>query len=266
MYPSHVRQPAVAGLFYPSNADQLKDQVLHFVRTAAPHPNHAILRALIVPHAGYTYSGSVAGAAYHRLQQSSKSIRRILLLGPSHYSCFDGLAVSTAHVFRSPLGDVTVDRSAVAQTLEFPQVHMIEHAHSHEHCLEVQLPFLQCVLDSFTIVPLLVGVATAASVAAVIQALWSKDSLVLLSTDLSHYLDDASARRIDATTCRKIEQLNSTQIGTHEACGAYALNGLLQAAQSQRLTVHTLDLGNSGDRTGNRQRVVGYGAWSLVAG
>ena len=210
------------------------------------------------------YSSGRPASAYARLQPYGALYRRVLLLGPAHYVAFDGLAVSGAEAFHTPLGEVPLDAAAIAG-LDHPAVRSFEAAHAPEHSLEVQLPFLQCVLETFTLVPLVVGQAFPADVAEVVAQLWDEpETLVVVSTDLSHYLAYDSARGLDARTCRAIEAMDESHIGNAEACGAGPLCGLLIAARRRGLRPVTLDLRNSGDTAGGRDRVVGYGAWMFL--
>ncbi|HHO67686.1 MAG TPA: AmmeMemoRadiSam system protein B [Gammaproteobacteria bacterium] len=258
-----IRQPAVAGMFYPDDPALLQQQVEDFLAgeeaAAGPPP-----KALIVPHAGYIYSGPVAARAYARLKPLRSRIRRVVLLGPAHRVAFRGLAASSARYFATPLGLVPVDQAAVEQILSLPQVQVLDEAHRDEHSLEVQLPFLQTVLDDFSLVPLVVGDAEPGEVAEVLEQLWDGDeTLFVISSDLSHYHDYETARTIDSATSRAIEQLHPEAIHYEQACGRNPLNGLLLAARRHGLQAHTLDLRNSGDTAGPRDRVVGYGAYEL---
>jgi AmmeMemoRadiSam system protein B len=257
-----VREPAVAGMFYPANPEELQQMVLEFLRQAdatGPAP-----KAIIAPHAGYIYSGPVAASVYARLSQARGRIRRVVLLGPSHRVGFAGLAVSDADLFRTPLGDIPIDRQAVAAIRALPQVHRLNEAHAQEHSLEVQLPFLQAVLGEFSLVPIVVGDADAAEVDEVLEALWGGDeTLIVISSDLSHYHDTATARRMDQSTAEAIERLRPEAVHYEDACGRNPINGLLLAAAAHGLKAHTLDLRNSGDTAGPTDRVVGYGAWSF---
>jgi AmmeMemoRadiSam system protein B len=258
-----IRQPAVAGLFYPADAATLRSQLDSLLGTAAsgePAP-----KALIVPHAGYIYSGPVAASAYLRLVPIRHKIERVLLLGPSHRVGFSGLAACSAEFFATPLGLVRVDQTARDELLAMPQVHMRDDAHRDEHSLEVQLPFLQSVLGTdFGLIPLVVGEADAAQVAEVIERLWGgPETFILISSDLSHYHDYATASRLDAATSKAIERLDPQPIDYGQACGRNPVNGLLLAARAHRLRANTLDLRNSGDTAGGRERVVGYGAYAF---
>lgn len=257
---SAVRGPAVAGLFYPGEAEVLRENVRRLLRdnpATGPAP-----KAVIVPHAGYVYSGPVAARAYNLVAQAAR-IRRVLLLGPAHRVMLRGLALPTVQSFRTPLGEIALDVAAMARIDGSHGVQRSDEAHRLEHSLEVQLPFLQTVLGEFTLVPLVVGWTEPAEVAAVLQQLWGGDeTLVVLSSDLSHYHAYAEARRLDEETARRIES-QSPVIDSEQACGAYPLNGLLELSRHRRLGVTRLDLRNSGDTAGGRDRVVGYGAWSL---
>ena len=256
-----VRQPAVAGMFYPGDPAELQREVRGFLDTAETGGIRP--KALVAPHAGYMYSGPIAGTAYAQLTPLSQQIRRVLLLGPAHRRAFRGVAFSTASLFRTPLGDVEVDLEALEVIRNMPQVHEFDAPFEGEHCLEVQLPFLQTVLEEFRVVPLLVSDARAEDVAEVLEALWGGDeTLIVISSDLSHYLDYASARAIDAETSRAIEHLRPEEIGPdNRACGHTPLNGLLLEARRHGLKAATLDLRNSGDTAGRRDQVVGYGAY-----
>lgn len=221
--------------------------------------------AVIVPHAGYVYSGPVAASVYARLARLRGRVRRVVLLGPSHRVPLAGIAVSAADGFETPLGVVAVDREAVARIAEFPQVRVRDDAHRDEHSLEVQLPFLQEVLGRFTLVPLVVGDTAPEAVAEVIESLWNDPgTLVVVSSDLSHYHDYATARRLDTATTRAIEDLEPEPIGPEDACGCYPVRGLLLAARRRGLGCRVVDLRNSGDTAGPRDRVVGYGSYVVA--
>lgn len=219
-------------------------------------------KALVAPHAGYIYSGPVAASAYAQLTSVAPRIQRVILLGPAHRLAFGGLAFSTATRFRTPLGEVAVDREALDGIRDLPQVQEYDAPFEGEHCLEVQLPFLQIVLDDFKLAPLLVSDASATDVAEVLERLWGGDeTLIVISSDLSHYLDYDSARSIDKETSRAIKQLKPDAIDYHQACGRTPLNGLLLEAKRHGLSATVLDLRNSGDTAGPRNQVVGYGAY-----
>lgn len=257
-----IREPAVAGLFYPDDPLQLQQQ-LKSLLTAEPGVDTQP-KALVVPHAGYIYSGPIAATAYARLIPFAERIRRVVLLGPAHRMGFRGLAASSAEYFATPLGTVRIDQQAMDQILVLPQVRVLDEAHREEHSLEVQLPFLQVILEDFSLIPLLVGEADAAEVADVLETLWGgPETLLLISSDLSHYLDYTSARHLDSVTSQAIEQLNPRAIDPHQACGRNPINGLLMAARHHHLDVKILDVRNSGDTAGSRDRVVGYGAYGF---
>lgn len=256
----HVRQPAVAGRSYPASPTVLRETIERYLGTARGTCAHP--KALIVPHAGYEYSGPIAASAYAALAPKRDMIRRVVLLGPAHRQMFEGLAASAAGAFRTPLGSVPVDQLAVERALELPQVLVLDAAHRDEHCLEVQLPFLQMVLAEFQVAPLLVGNATAEEVSQVLELLWGGDeTLIVVSSDLSHYHEWGEARKLDRRAAQAIESLDPKCLHSEQACGSIAIRGLLLAARKNGLAVHTLDLRNSGDTAGPRDQVVGYGAF-----
>ncbi|MDT8404366.1 AmmeMemoRadiSam system protein B [Sulfuriflexus sp.] len=258
-----IREAAVAGLFYPADPAELDRQLDEFLAKAGD--DHKPALALIVPHAGYVYSGPVAARAYTHLFPLHDKVRKVALLGPAHRVGFHGIAMSSADYFVTPLGQIPLDHEARQDLLRLPQVQQLDQAHADEHCLEVQLPFLQKLLGDFSLIPLVVGDADAVEVAEVIEQLWRDEhTLVVISTDLSHYHDYLTAQQLDQNTCSAIESLEPDAIGYDQACGRNALNGLLTVAKRRHLHVHTLDLRNSGDTAGPRDRVVGYGAWMLT--
>ena len=258
-----VRQAAVAGSFYPGDARELDATVQYHLSKTSP-PQGPSPKAIIAPHAGYIYSGPVAATAYARLAPVAERITRVVLLGPCHRVPVRGLAVSGADAFATPLGNIPLDKEAAKRILDLPQVQVFDATHEQEHSLEVHLPFLQVVLKAFAIVPLVVGNASDEEVAEVIERLWGgPETLVVVSTDLSHYLDYDAARRMDTATCRAIENLEPQAIGRDQACGRIPVKGLLALAKRRRLKIATVDLRNSGDTAGPRDRVVGYGSWLL---
>jgi len=258
-----IREAAVAGSFYPADPGELQSTVRRLLDAVPVHHGPAP-KAMVVPHAGYAWSGAIAAMAYAQLQQHRQRYQRVVLLGPCHCVAFRGLAASSADAFRTPLGNVMLDRVAL-DALDHPAVSRIDAAHRPEHSLEVQLPFLQCVLESFTLVPLVVGDTDAQAVAEVIEQLWGgQETLVVVSSDLSHYLRYEAACDLDGRTCRSIEALDAGRISHAAACGATPLRGLLIAARRRGLRAVTVGLRNSGDVAGDRQRVVGYGAWLLM--
>ena len=252
----HIRPPAVAGAFYPGDATELADTVSSMIKGTAVAP--VTSKALIVPHAGYVYSGLVAASGYALLAPLSGRIRRVVLLGPAHRVAVHGLAAPVSTSFRTPLGLVPIDREAIESALRLPQVNVGEVAHAHEHSLEVQLPFLQAALGDFSLAPLIVGAASPHEVAEVLELLWGgPETLIVISSDLSHYRPYAEAHRIDENTTDDI--LNLRILSHHEqACGATPINGLIEVARRKGLRPTLLDLKNSGDTAGDRSRVVGY--------
>ncbi len=259
---SVVRKPAAAGLFYPRDAPKLRAEVERYLAQASPEGPP--LKAVIVPHAGYDYSGPIAASAYARVRPAHATITRVVLLGPSHRVPFEGLAASGADAFETPLGLVSLDAAGVAAALALPSVRVLDAAHATEHSLEVHLPFLQVVLDRFQLVPLLVGDSSPDEVDEVLKTLWGgPETLIVVSSDLSHYHGYAEARRIDTETARYIERCNFGQLSGQRACGFLPVGGLLHNARRNGLSVRTVDLRNSGDTAGDRSRVVGYGAFII---
>ncbi|GAB1232514.1 AmmeMemoRadiSam system protein B [Ferrigenium sp. UT5] len=275
------RPPAVAGSFYPADPGRLTLELRHFLEAVKPvrfpHPNPlpegegagGLLRefrvkALIVPHAGYMYSGAIAASAYATLRPIAARIRRVVLLGPTHRVAVSGLALPAATTFTTPLGEIKLDTGAMRELARLPQVVVSDAVHAQEHSLEVQLPFLQTVLQDFTLVPLAVGEATAGEVAAVLEQVWGgAETLIVISSDLSHYLPAEVAQRIDRATADEILHLHP--VPSHQqACGATPVNGLLLAARRHHLVPHLLDLRNSGDTAGPHDSVVGYAAFALT--
>lgn len=256
------REAAVAGSFYPGNSAMLHEQVETLLRQADPRPGLAP-KALVVPHAGYVFSGTTAAQAYQLLQGAREPPSRVLLLGPAHRVYLQGLAVPTVDYFTTPLGDIELDRSSIERALALTGVSVSDQAHELEHSLEVQLPFLQRTLPGFTLVPVLVGDSSPDEVAALIDALWGgPETLIVISTDLSHFEDYQSAEAHDKQTCERILLGDASLHGT-DACGAAPLNGLLRSERGSRLRRQLLARCNSGDSIGDRQRVVGYGAFAL---
>lgn len=270
---AYVRPPAVAGTFYPAGRSELEAMVRDLLSeagaaspagsTRGPLPGPTP-KAVIAPHAGFVFSGPVAASVYARLAPARGLVSRVVLVGPAHRVPLRGLALPDATAFETPLGTVPIDAEGVARVLELPQVRALHAAHELEHSLEVQLPFLQVVLGRFSLVPLVAGDASAREVAQVLDAVWGGDeTLVVVSSDLSHYHDHATARRLDAATTRAIEALDGDAIGFDDACGRVPIRGLLEAAKARGLSPETLDVRSSGDTAGPRDRVVGYGAWTF---
>ena len=261
---SAIRPPAVAGLFYPANAIELANDIRTFLSLAQPFD--LTPKALIVPHAGYIYSGAIAATAYASLHRIAKQIRRVVLLGPTHRVAVRGLALPDTGAFETPLGRIKLDKDAVRAIAHLPQIVVSAEVHAQEHSLEVQLPFLQSVLTNFTLLPLAVGMASADEVAEVLESLWGdEETLIVISSDLSHYLPYTTAQRVDRETVQAI--LNLQQPIPHDrACGGTPVSGMILAAQRHQLTPHLLDLRNSGDTAGDRERVVGYAALAFTGG
>lgn len=258
-----LRPPAVAGSFYPSEPEPLRALVRALLDAA--HPAGAPPKAVIAPHAGYAYSGPVAASAHARLALGRDRIRRVVLAGPSHRYPFRGLAVPDVEAFATPLGAVPVDLAAVAALLALPQVRRLDAAHVLEHSLEVHLPFLQACLGGFRLVPLVVGEAGPEAVAGALERVWGgPETVVVISSDLSHYFDQATARQLDRATSEAILSLREDAVEPEGACGCLPVRGLLQAARAHGLRAELLDLRTSGDLTGDLDRVVGYGAYAFV--
>lgn len=262
---SAIRSPAVAGSFYPADPQALHSQVAGFLAEADSAPRGAALpKAIIGPHAGYVYSGPVAARAYARLAAARGKISRVVLLGPSHYLAFRGLAVDTVEAWAMPGGTVPLDTQAIAGIRGLPMVGELDAAYTREHALEVHVPFLQHTLGDFRLVPIVAGDTPPAVVESVLDALWGgPETLIVISTDLSHYLDYGACQDMDNATAAAIEQLDADALTPTRACGAVPTRGLLRAARRRGMRIERLDLRNSGDTAGPRDRVVGYGAWAL---
>ena len=260
-----IRQPAVAGAFYPDNPATLQSDVDAMLDGAEQRELAASsVKALIVPHAGYIYSGPIAATAYRQIAPRREQIKRVVLLGPSHRVPFYGLAIPTVEQFRTPLGDIPLDQEALQRIEKLPGVERRDDAHAWEHSLEVQLPFLQAVLQDFELIPIVVGGAEPEIVVPVLEALWGgEETLIVISSDLSHYKPYGDARMTDRATTRLIEQKKDTLVG-EQACGCYPINGLLRLAHEKGLQVQTLDLRNSGDTAGPKNQVVGYGSYAVI--
>lgn len=259
-----IRSPAVAGTFYPSAEGALIHQVDALLAQAKPARLEP--RALIVPHAGYRYSGPVAASAYALLSNAARKPTRVVLLGPAHTVDLRGVALPGSEAMASPLGEVPIDAAGVSVAAAFPQVVTSKLAHATEHSLEVQLPFLQRVLGELSVVPLVVGRASAEEVEELVDALWVEPgTLLVVSTDLSHYLPYETGRALDAETAERILSFDVSELGDERACGMNGLRGFLAAAKKRRLEGHLLDLRNSGDTAGDRWRVVGYGAFAFCS-
>jgi AmmeMemoRadiSam system protein B len=257
----NVRPSAVSGMFYPGRADTLRSEVVTLLESNpadAPPP-----KVLIVPHAGYMYSGPVAARGYNLLGPLAKEVRKVVLLGPAHRVYVEGLALPSVDAFETPLGNIPLDGPAREAVRGLSQVVISDVAHAQEHSLEVHLPFLQLTLENFTLVPFVVGRASPADVCEVLETLWGgRETLVVVSSDMSHYHPYEAARRIDAETSQLILE-RSTTITGEQACGAHAINGLMLYAAHHALGVRELDRRNSGDTAGSRDQVVGYASYAL---
>lgn len=261
---SITRPAAVAGSFYPGNPRALAAEVTAYLAAAtAPQAIARPPKAIIAPHAGYQYSGAIAASGYARIAPLAGGVERVVLAGPAHRAYVRGVAIPSADEFATPLGAVPLDREGLAAARRFPFVEVSERAHALEHSLEVHLPFLQAALGAFRLVPLVVGDAAPEEMAALLEALWGgAETLVVVSSDLSHYLPYDAARERDRRTARAIVALDARLV-PEEACGAAPINGLLLLARRLGLEPELLDLRNSGDTAGGRDRVVGYGAFAF---
>ena len=259
-----VRSAAVAGAFYPAQQKILTQHVLALLASGQPPADARSPKALIVPHAGFIYSGATAALAYGRLLKVRDSIRRVVLLGPVHRVAVRGLALPDADFFATALGQIEIDQQACSAIAALPQVVVSAAAHAQEHSLEVHLPFLQTVLKDFKLLPLAVGDASAAEVAEVLEAIWGgEETLIVISSDLSHFLPYAQAQEIDRQTAQQVMNFQSA-ITHQQACGATPVNGLLLAAQRHGLRPELLGLCNSGDSAGDKARVVGYASFAFT--
>lgn len=264
MLSGKTRPPAVAGMFYPHDPVDL-ERTVRSLLGSVPGPFTSSVKALIVPHAGYIYSGPIAASAYAQWHPERENIRQIVLLGPSHYVALRGLAVPSASGFATPLGVVPLAQDAIARIRKLPQVSVSDEAHAREHSLEVQLPFLQLLLPSFELVPLVLGEAGPEEVAEVIDVLWGgSETRFLISSDLSHFYDYQTACRLDRATATAIESLDPRRVEEDGACGRVPIRGFLRAAARRHLVARAIDLRNSGDTAGPRERVVGYGAFTFA--
>ncbi len=257
-----TRDAAVAGYFYEADASRLQHHVNELLAVETDIPD-TVPRVLIVPHAGYIYSGSTAARAYRCLLADPDQVRRVLLLGPAHRVYLKGMAIPSVDYFETPLGRIALDREGLDTIAALPGVVVSDEAHREEHSIEVQLPFLQTVLATFSLLPVVVGGASPEQVAAVIDTFADDPTtLIVVSSDLSHFHSYDEARQIDARTCERV-LAKSSDLSGEEACGAGAINGLMAARKCRDLEVFLLHACNSGDTAGSRGRVVGYGAFAL---
>jgi AmmeMemoRadiSam system protein B len=257
-----ARAPAVAGSFYPGSAQTLGRTIVELVRGAAAQPR-AQQRGVIAPHAGYAYSGPVAAQAFASVQSLRGRIGRAIVVGPAHFVPFVGIAAPSHAAFTTPLGEMPIDAAAIDALSAAALVVVDDAPHAPEHAIEVELPFLQSIFGDLPIVPLLFGSTSAHAVAAAIARVWSDDTLLVISTDLSHFESQESARRHDARTAAAIEAFDEAAIGPSDACGHLAVRGALIEASRRRLGIARLALRNSGEVTGDWHSVVGYGAWAF---
>jgi AmmeMemoRadiSam system protein B len=260
---ARIRPAAVAGSFYPREAGKLRSAVGGYLRAAPAHALPAVPKAWIVPHAGYVYSGPVAAVAYALLQAQGRGVRRVVLIGPSHRVPLDGIAVPEADAFETPLGTVSIDDEMKAALARRGDVVESDRPHALEHSLEVQLPFLQAILADFTLLPLVTGSASPQYVASVLEEVWGgPETVVIVSSDLSHYHRYEIAQMIDGETSDAIRRC-ATDLSSEQACGAVGINGFLHVACARGLMVTEIARCNSGDTAGDRTRVVGYGAFAI---
>ena len=260
-----IRPAAVAGHFYPADAELLRNQVSEMLAAAMPAEDLTTPpKAVIVPHAGYIYSGAIAANAYSTLQSLRSRIRRVVLLGPPHRMAIQGFVLPSAQGFSTPLGIVPLDNNSWNLLQGLPDVHVDDRPHAGEHSLEVQLPFLQTLLDRFEIVPMLVGRCAPEAVADLLDVLWGgPETLIVISSDLSHYLSYEDSRALDRSTARQLLEMRPC-LQSEQCCGAHAINGLLTLAARRGLEPYLLDLRSSGDTAGDRCRVVGYASVAFV--
>ena len=259
---STIRPAAVSGQFYPANPAELEQMVKSLLNGV--HDIPAPAKAIIAPHAGLVYSGPIAATVYASLLADKEKISRVVLLGPSHRVYLKGLALSSADYYETPLGKIEIDQDAYDSVRNLAQVSVDDAAHAQEHSLEVHLPFLQYILDQFKLVPIVVGETSPEEVAEVLDILWGdEDTQIIISSDLSHFHDYETAQQLDLSTSKAIENLQLEAIGSQQACGCMPMRGLLQIAKNKDLKVKTLDLRNSGDTAGTKDRVVGYGAYAV---
>lgn len=265
-----VRAPAVAGRFYPPDPRELAETVSRFMAdpsaTRSTLTTSRIPKGLIVPHAGYVYSGSVAGHVYSLLEPVRNKIRRVVLIGPSHHVPFVGIGTTSADAFETPLGPIPIDREINEELLRFPFITTRDDVHTPEHSLEVQLPFLKQCLDDFSLVPLVYGRVAPEQIAQILRHVWGgPETLIVVSSDLSHFLEESDCRRVDAETAKIIESLETDRLTSERACGALGIQGLMILAREQGLQLTKLELKNSGEVSGDFDRVVGYGGFFLTA-
>lgn len=258
-----VRQAAVAGSFYPADKNQLDKNIEYYLENCH-QPEIGEAKAFIVPHAGIRFSGMIAASVYASIAKSTLTFKQVVLLGPSHHVWFKGMAIPSVDSFVSPLGEIPLQKATLNELLQFPEIQVADEAHQQEHCLEVQLPFLQKVLHDFSLIPIVVGETNYENVAQIIDYLWTlENTLFLISSDLSHFHDYETANQIDQETTLKIIAKDYQSIAPQMACGCIPIQGMLSVAQSKMLSVFCIGQCNSGDTAGDKSRVVGYAAYAI---
>ena len=259
-----VRPAAVAGAFYPETEIELRECVAKLLKNTG-EKSLQNCRAIIVPHAGYIYSGQTAAQAFAAAQLAVNNVTRIVIIGPAHFVGIQGIVAPSFTAFHSPLGDISVDRNCINSLVDEKLIEVDDRPHIPEHSLEVELPFLQFISSNCVIVPLLVGPEGSDALVRVLSRIVNEQTLVVVSTDLSHYHDYSTAQQMDEHTANAIEKMESKSINPSHACGCYALRGFLTYAKKLKLKIKRLDLRNSGDTGGEKYRVVGYGAWVVIS-
>ncbi|MES0488785.1 MAG: AmmeMemoRadiSam system protein B [Leptospirales bacterium] len=256
-----VREPAVAGQFYPENQTELKNSVLKYMDDASG--SEIIPRGFIVPHAGYSYSGAVAGSAYKIASLAKKHYKRVVLIGPAHRVYVDTVALHSASNFKSPLGLIPIDQKAILDLAKTFNLTPFNEAHIQEHSLEVQLPFIQLALPKVKLIPMVVGHCNINLLAEILEFFWNEETLYLISSDLSHFHDYETAVKMDSTTTKQIIDLDYESIGLENACGCLGIKAFLKVAKNHNLKVEAIDVRNSGDASGSHDSVVGYGSFAF---
>jgi AmmeMemoRadiSam system protein B/AmmeMemoRadiSam system protein A len=254
-----IRQAAVAGTFYPADKEELTAMIDSFYANASDQP--AVGKALIAPHAGYIYSGEIAASCYAPLRKRKNTISKVVLLGPSHYVGFMGMALPTVDFFTTPLGDIPIDKELHKKAIECEDTFTLDNAHLQEHSLEVHLPFLQKSLESFTLLPVVVGQCDPKLIAKMLHEVWGgPETLIVISTDMSHFKNYQDAQKCDQKTADNIVNFNIESIDHYDACGSAPVLGLLQAIKN-KFKIKLIDIRNSGDTAGDKDRVVGYASF-----
>lgn len=258
----NIRRAAVAGTFYYDSPNRLLSYVNNLLDHATDQPD--VGKAIIAPHAGHIYSGPIAASAYRSLRKRQKQIKKVVLIGPSHYVGFMGLAVSTTDFYETPLGNIPLDKDLAKRALKVKEVVTMDHANLQEHSLEVHLPFLQATLQDFSLLPIIIGDTSSETIASVLDKVWGGDeTLIICSTDLSHYMDYKGAQAKDQVTVESILNGELDKLTHHNACGLTPIKGLIKTVQRKKLTAKLIDLRNSGDTAGDRERVVGYASFLI---